>query len=166
MEAPDFQLVPAPRREAPAIADAGASPFKIVVDPQMRLQLRHALIELIDNHDEALAAHYSDGKLALESYKEYIEVFARSLKETMESREGVSYLLRAVGFDVPPEEVNLRPDLRWKPGSQAPNEKQCPLVLAAPRPQARAGPRVQSCHPDPAQRGKDPNGRFRSVRKA
>jgi len=114
MEAPDFQLVPAPRREVPSVADPGTSPFKIVIDPQMRLQLRRALIELIDNHDESLAAHYSDGKLALESYKEYIEVFARSLKETMESREGVSYLLRAVGFDVPPEEVNLRPELRWK----------------------------------------------------
>ncbi len=114
MDAPDFQLVPAPQREVPAVADPGASPFKIVVDPQMRQQLRRALIELIDNHDESLAAHYSDGRLALESYKEYIEVFARSLKETMESREGVSYLLRAVGFDVSPEEVNLRPDLRWK----------------------------------------------------
>ena len=119
METPDFQLVPAPQREAPAVADPGASPFKIVVDPQMRQQLRRALIELIDNHDESLAAHYSDGKLALESYKEYIEVFARSLKETMESREGVSYLLRAVGFDVPPEEVNLRPDLRWKAAPRA-----------------------------------------------
>jgi hypothetical protein len=114
MDAPDFQLVPSPQREVPARADAGASPFKVVVDPQMRAQLRRALIELIDNHDEALAAHYSDGKLALESYKEYIEVFARSLKETMESRAGVSYLLRAVGFEVPPAEVNLRPDLRWK----------------------------------------------------
>jgi hypothetical protein len=114
MDAPDFQLVPQPRRDSPALADPGASPFRIVIDPQMRAQLRRALIELIDNHDEALASHYSDGKLALESYKEYIEVFARSLKETMESREGVSYLLRAVGFDVPPEEVNLRPDLRWK----------------------------------------------------
>ena len=114
MDTPDFQLVPNPRREAPAVANPGASPFKIVIDPQMRLQLRRALIDLIDNHDEALAAHYSDGQLALESYKEYIEVFARSLKETMESREGVSYLLRAVGFDVPPEAVNLRPELRWK----------------------------------------------------
>jgi len=119
MHAPDFQLVPAPRRETPVVPDAGASPFKIVVDPEMRAQLRRALIELIDNHDEALAAHYSDGKLALESYKEYIEVFARSLKETMESPAGVSYLLRAVGFDVPAEEVNLRPDLRWKPGAGA-----------------------------------------------
>ncbi len=114
MDAPDFQLVPAPERGVPAVSDPGANPFKTVVDPQMRLQLRRALIELIDNHDESLAAHYSDGKLALESYKEYIEVFARSLKETMESREGVSYLLRAVGFDVAPEKVNLRPELRWK----------------------------------------------------
>jgi len=114
MEAIDFQLVPAPDRTLSEVADPGANPFRTVVDPQMRLQLRRALIELIDNHDEALAAHYSDGKLSLESYKEYIEVFARSLKETMESREGVSYLLRAVGFDVPPEEVNLRPELRWK----------------------------------------------------
>lgn len=119
MEAIDFQLVPAPSRDLPVIADPGANPFRTVVDPQMRLQLRRALIELIDNHDEALAAHYSDGKLALESYKEYIEVFARSLKETMESRAGVSYLLRAVGFDVPPEEVNLRPELRWKAAPRA-----------------------------------------------
>ena len=80
----------------------------------MRAQLKRALIDLIDNHDEALAAHFADGKLALESYKEYIEIFARSLKETMESREGVSYLLPAVGFDVKPEEVNLQPELRWK----------------------------------------------------
>src|ERR1700712_4302248 len=114
MNASKFQLVPAARKEVPAVPDAGASPFRVVVDPQMRLQLRRALIDLIDNHDEALAEHFADGKLSLESYKEYIEVFARSLKETMESPEGVSYLLRAAGFDVPPEQVNLRPELRWK----------------------------------------------------
>jgi len=114
MDTAEFQIIPSPGGQAPATPDPGASPFRIVIDPQMRLQLRRALIDLIDNHDEALAAHYSDGKLSLESYKEYIEVFARSLKETMESREGVSYLLRAVGFDVPPKEVNLRPELRWK----------------------------------------------------
>ena len=74
----------------------------------MRLKLRRALIELIDYHDESLAEHFAEGKLELESYKEYIELFARSLKETMESREGVSYLLRAVGFEVPAEEINLR----------------------------------------------------------
>ena len=117
----DYQLVsadqtaPALRKEI-ARPDPGATPFKVVVDPEMRMKLRRSLIELIDYHDEALAEHFAEGKLALESYKEYIELFARSLKETMESREGVSYLLRAVGFEVPPEEINLHPDLRWKKG--------------------------------------------------
>jgi hypothetical protein len=115
----DYQLV-APnhslaRREPPQ-PDAGATPFKIVVDPEMRAKLRRALFELIDYHDEALAEHFAEGKLELDSYKEYVELFARSLKETMESREGVAYLLRAAGFDVPVEEINLNPDLRWKRG--------------------------------------------------
>ena len=116
----DYQLIasttPEPVKKELALRDPGATPFKVVVDPEMRLKLRRALIELIDYHDEALAEHFSEGKLELESYKEYIELFARSLKETMESREGVSYLLRAVGFDVPPGEINLDPELRWKRG--------------------------------------------------
>jgi len=90
--------------------------FKVVVDPEMRLKLRRALVELIDYHDEALAEHFAEGKLALESYKEYIELFARSLKETMDSREGVSYLLRSVGFEVGAHEINMNPELRWKKG--------------------------------------------------
>ena len=121
MEEPrDYQLVatnPAPAKKELALPDPGATPFKVVVDPEMRLKLRRALIELIDYHDEALAEHFADGKLALESYKEYIELFARSLKETMESREGVAYLLRAAGFEVPPEQINLDPELRWKRGA-------------------------------------------------
>jgi hypothetical protein len=115
----DYQLIsarPAPLKRELAKPDAGATPFKVVVDPEMRLKLRRALIELIDFHDEALAENFSEGKLALESYKEYIELFARSLKETMESREGVAYLLRAAGFEVRPEEINLEPELRWKRG--------------------------------------------------
>lgn len=118
----DYQLVAtaasssAPLKRELALADPGATPFKVVVDPEMRLKLRRALIELIDYHDEALAEHFAEGKLELESYKEYIELFARSLKETMESREGVAYLLRAVGFKVPVEEINLDPELRWKRG--------------------------------------------------
>jgi hypothetical protein len=116
----DFRIVPtaqtiAPRRVLPK-TDPGATPFKVVIDPKMRLELRRALIDLIDYHDEALAEHFAEGKLALESYKEYIELFARSLKETMESREGVAYLLRAAGFDVPLEQINLNPELRWKKG--------------------------------------------------
>ena len=123
MEEPrDYQLVASPEPAAPvakkelALPDPGATPFKIVVDPEMRMKLRRALIELIDYHDESLAEHFSEGKLELESYKEYIELFARSLKETMESREGVAYLLRAAGFEVPPEQINLQPELRWKRG--------------------------------------------------
>ena len=115
----DFQIV---RQEqtgstrALAKADPRANPFKVVIDPKVRLDLKRALFDLIDYHDEALAEHFADGKLSLDSYKEYVELFARSLKETMESREGVSYLLRSVGFEVPPEEINLQPDLRWKKG--------------------------------------------------
>jgi len=119
----DFQIVaseqPALRKDSLAKPDPGATPFKIVIDPKLRLDLRRALIDLIDYHDEALAENFAEGKLALESYKEYIELFARSLKETMESREGVSYLLRSVGFDVRPEEINLQPELRWKKGPGA-----------------------------------------------
>ena len=120
MEEPrDYQLIatdPAPVKKELSLPDPGATPFKVVVDPEMRVKLRRALIELIDYHDESLAEHFAEGKLALESYKEYIELFARSLKETMESREGVAYLLRSVGFEVRPEEINLEPELRWKRG--------------------------------------------------
>ncbi|HEX8281305.1 MAG TPA: hypothetical protein VF551_08000 [Chthoniobacterales bacterium] len=120
MEEPgDYQLVAAEQtlaRREPTIPHPGSTPFKVVVDPEMRAKLRRALFELIDYHDEALAEHFAEGKLALDSYKEYIELFARSLKETMDSREGVAYLLRAVGFEVPAEEINLDPELRWKRG--------------------------------------------------
>src|ERR1700736_2956844 len=116
----DFQIVTTEQTGARtrilAKADHGATPFKVLIDPKMRMDLRRALIDLIDYHDEALAEHFAEGKLALESYKEYIELFARSLKETMESREGVSYLLRSVGFEIPAHEINLHPDLRWKRG--------------------------------------------------
>jgi hypothetical protein len=98
-----------------AALDPGASPFKVVVDPQMRLAIRKALFDLIDHHDEALAGYFAQGKLSLESYKEYIELFARSLRETMESREGIEYLLKSAGFDsVPPEDINLTPEWRWR----------------------------------------------------
>lgn len=94
---------------------AGASPFRVVVDPTMREDLKRALFHLIDHHDEALAAYVSNGELSLDSYKEYIELFSRSLRETMESREGVLYLLRSVGINNShQEEVNLSPEWRWK----------------------------------------------------
>ncbi len=119
----DFQIVatdqPGSRKQILAKADHSATPFKVVIDPKVRTELRRALIDLIEYHDEALAEHFAEGKLSLDSYKEYIELFARSLKETMESREGVMYLLRSVGFDVPADDINLHPELRWKKGPGA-----------------------------------------------
>jgi len=95
-------------------SDPAANPFKLVVDPVMRARLRRGLFSLIENHDEELAKHVSESRLALDSYKEYVELFAHSLKETMESKEGVSYLMQSCGFDVKLEEINLRPETRWK----------------------------------------------------
>jgi len=51
---------------------------------------------------------------ALDSYKEYIELFSHSLKQTLSSREGIAYLLQACGFEVKKEDVNLQPETRWK----------------------------------------------------
>jgi hypothetical protein len=95
-------------------SDPAANPFKLVVDPVMRARLRRGLFNLIENHDEELAKHVSEGRLALDSYKEYVEIFARSLKETMESREGIAYLMESCGFKVKHDEINLRPETRWK----------------------------------------------------
>jgi len=94
-------------------SDPGANPFKLVVDPAMRARLRRALFGLIENHDTELARYVSEGRLSLESYKEYIELFALSLKQTMETPEGVAYLMQSCGFDVKPEDINLRPETRW-----------------------------------------------------
>jgi hypothetical protein len=98
----------------PVPTDPSANPFKLVVDPVMRIKLRKALFELIENHDQELSRYVSEGSLALDSYKEYIELFARSLRETMSTKEGVAYLLEYCGFQVDRESVNLYPETRWK----------------------------------------------------
>lgn len=98
----------------PMPTDASAYPFRLVVDPVMRLRLRRALFEMIENHDQELARYVAEGSLALDSYKEYIELFASSLKQTMGSREGVAYLLRACGFEFIDSDINLTPETRWK----------------------------------------------------
>jgi hypothetical protein len=95
-------------------ADPSASPFKLVVDPTIRARLREALLELIDNHDQELAKYASEGFLELDSYKEYVELFARYLRDTMGTKEGISYLLAECGFHVRPEEVILDRETRWK----------------------------------------------------
>ncbi|MGF1678022.1 MAG: hypothetical protein ACFCUX_02385 [Candidatus Methylacidiphilales bacterium] len=95
--------------------DAGANPFRLTIDPQMRIRLKRALFDLIDNHDDALEEYVADGQLDLASYKEYVELFARCLRETMDSKEGIAYLLKSCGFEVKEEEINLHPEWRWKP---------------------------------------------------
>ncbi|MEM6821625.1 MAG: hypothetical protein AAF558_06770 [Verrucomicrobiota bacterium] len=97
----------------PSTTDAGASPFKLTIDPDMRLRLKKALFELIDNHDTALEEYVSQNQLEIGSYKEYIELFARCLRETMETPEGVAFLLKSCGFEVKDNEINLQPDWRW-----------------------------------------------------
>lgn len=57
----------------PVLTDATANPFKLVVDPAMRVKLRKALFDLIENHDQEMAKYVAEGKLSLDSYKEYIE---------------------------------------------------------------------------------------------
>ena len=96
------------------LMDPSANPFKLVVDPVMRIKLRRALFDLIENHDAELANYVSEGLLALDSYKEYIEIFAKSLRESMATREGVTYLLQACGFHTNPDDINLNPETRWK----------------------------------------------------
>jgi hypothetical protein len=98
----------------PVPTDPSANPFRLVVDPSMRVRLRRALFELIESHDQELARYVAEGSLALDSYKEYIELFAHSLKQTMSSREGVAYLLQACGFEVQKDDINLQPETRWK----------------------------------------------------
>jgi hypothetical protein len=98
----------------PLPTDPAANPFKLVVDPIMRIKLRRAIFEMIENHDQELARYVSDGSLALDSYKEYVELFARSLRETMSSKEGVAYLLEYCGFTVNHDDINLMPETRWK----------------------------------------------------
>jgi hypothetical protein len=113
---PQEDLVIVPAKSDPsamALFDPCANPFRLVVDPEMRENMREALLRLIDCHDRELAKYMADGRLRLDSYKEYIELFARSLRECMESREGVGYLMKACGFDVAPESINLDPEWRW-----------------------------------------------------
>jgi hypothetical protein len=98
----------------PVPTDPASNPFRLVVDPVMRIKLRRALFELIENHDQELARYVSEGSLALDSYKEYIELFARSLRETMSTQEGVAYLLEYCGFEINRDDINLNPDTRWK----------------------------------------------------
>lgn len=93
--------------------DPMENPFKVVVDPAVRARLLQAISELIDSRDQELATHVGEGVLSLDSYKEYIELFARNICETLGSKDGVSYLMESCGFHIPDEEINLQPQPRW-----------------------------------------------------
>jgi len=72
-----------------------------------------ALIDLIDYHDEALATWSNTGRSPR-------ELECRSLKEkTNGEREGVSYLLRSVGFRCPARMKSISIRIRWKKGQPA-----------------------------------------------
>jgi len=109
----EIMLAQAERERDLAVTDAGASPFRLSIDPVMRHRLKKALFDLIDNHDAALEQYVTDGRLQLDSYKEYIELFAKCLRETMETPEGVAYLIQSCGFKVDEDDVNLHPEWRW-----------------------------------------------------
>lgn len=112
--AANAKSMPEPEPEVMIPVDPSANPFKLLVDPALRARLRQALLELVDNHDQELAKYVAEGFLELDSYKEYIELYARHLRETMSSKEGVAYLLHACGFEVPMEEINTQAEARWK----------------------------------------------------
>ena len=110
----EISILPFEIQNEPLTTDAGSNPFKLVVDPVMRMRLRKALFTLIEQHDTDLAQHVAQGYLTLDSYKEYIEVFSRSLRDTMGSKEGILYLLESCGFqNVPLHHINLSPEMRW-----------------------------------------------------
>lgn len=98
----------------PIPSDPSASPFRTVVDPAMRLRLRKSLSALIESHDAELARYISEGTLSIDNYKEYIELFAKSLRDTLSAKDGVAYLLESCGFDIDPETINLQPETRWR----------------------------------------------------
>ncbi len=94
--------------------DPHASPFKLVIDPALRERLRKALLDLIENHDQELEKCAADGFLELDSTKEYVELFARHLRDTLGTKDGVAYLLAACGFPVAADDVELNRQTRWK----------------------------------------------------
>jgi hypothetical protein len=109
----ELNLVAMDLEKLTALNDISDNPFKLMVDPVMRLRLRQAIFKMIESHDAHLAEYVAEGKLNLDSYKEYIELFARSLKESMETREGVHYLISACGFESQVDSLNLQPQWRW-----------------------------------------------------
>src|SRR2546430_2700129 len=60
----ESEFLPGEATRDAALADPSASPFKLVVDPEMRMKLRRALLEIVETHDEELAKYVSEGMLS------------------------------------------------------------------------------------------------------
>ncbi|MDR2462501.1 MAG: hypothetical protein LBD30_01825 [Verrucomicrobiales bacterium] len=114
MNETNLMLSPKPNPAQLRQKNSTASPFARAIDPNLRLLLKRAMLQLIDNHDSSVEADVLDGKLNLDSYKEYIEIFAHELSQTMGSKDGVAYLFETCGFSVRPDDINLYPEKRWQ----------------------------------------------------
>ena len=53
----NYSALPLEVSREPMPSDPSANPFRLVVDPVMRMRLRKALADLIDSHDAELARY-------------------------------------------------------------------------------------------------------------
>lgn len=97
----------------PSVAFSG-NPFKVKFDPDVLGKVNEAVRVMMERYDTELAMGFAEGRLSVDSYKEYIELLAHSLRETMSTPAGVRHLFEACGFNVPEQEINLAPEVRWK----------------------------------------------------
>jgi len=67
----ELMLAQSASQQPLSTTDPGVSPFRTTIDPEMRIRLKRALFDLIDNHDSALESYVAEGQLELDSYKEY-----------------------------------------------------------------------------------------------
>jgi hypothetical protein len=106
-----LQLVPTPTAEPKHIS---GNPFRQVIDPEVSAALQSALTRLVEDHQRQVAYLVESDQLQVGSYKEYVELLARFVRETIGSKAGVKYLLDSCGLEGATEEtVNLEPELRW-----------------------------------------------------
>ena len=106
-----LQLVPT---EITATKQVTANPFRRVIDPDVTTALQEALARLVHDHQLQVAYMVESGQLEVGSYKEYVELLSRFLRETIGSKAGVKYLLDSCGLEGATEDsINLNPELRW-----------------------------------------------------
>ncbi len=99
---------------SPTVKSVSGNPFRQVLDPEVCESLQQALLRLVDDHQKQVAYMVESGQLGVASYKEYVELLARFLRETIGSKAGVKYLLDSCGLEGATEEdINLEPELRW-----------------------------------------------------